>query len=102
MLRQAFCVGAEMQKPEALRLLEIKLAAIEQDHATEIEINAASHDEADTRAEARALTAILDFLENCKIKPSASLLRVFRRYLRGAKRHTPLSEPHRVPSSRAG
>ena len=101
MLRQAFCVGAVMQKPEALRLLEIKLAAIEQDHATEVEAESMP-DEADARAEARALTAVLDFLENCKIKPSASLLRLFRRYLRGAKRHTPLSEPHHVPRSRAG
>lgn len=87
-----------MQKSDALRLLEVKLAAIEQDHATDIEIDEASREEADARAEARALTAILDFLENCKIKPSASLLRLFRRYLRGAKRHTPLSG-HRVPRS---
>ena len=98
---QAFCVGAVMQKPEASRLLEIKLAAIEQDRETELEADESLRDEADARAEARALTAVLDFLENCKVKPSASLLRLFRRYLRGAKRRTPLAEPHRVPRSRA-
>lgn len=90
-----------MQKLEALRLLEVKLTAIEQDHETELEAKEDLRDEIDARAEARALTAVLDFLENCKVKPSASLLRLFRRYLRGAKRHAPVSE-HHVPRTRAG
>lgn len=91
-----------MQKLEALRLLEVKLAAIEQDRETELETGVSLRDEADARAEARALTAILDFLENFKVKPSASLLRLFRRYLRGAKQSSPLPEQHRVARSRAG
>ena len=90
-----------MQKLEALRLLEVKLAAIEQDRDTELETGGSARDEVDARAEARALTAILDFMENCKVKPSASLLRLFRRYLRGAKHDRPLPEQHRVPRSRA-
>jgi hypothetical protein len=90
-----------MQKLEALRLLEVKLAAIEQDRETELEAGAALGDEVDARAEARALTAILDFLENFKVKPSASLLRLFRRYLRGAKHYGTLPEQHRVARSRA-
>jgi hypothetical protein len=90
-----------MQKLEALRLLEVKLAAIEQDRETELETGVSLRDEADARAEARALTAILDFLENFKVKPSASLLRLFRRYLRGAKHYGALPEQHRVARSRA-
>lgn len=91
-----------MQKSEALRLLEVKLAAIEQDRETELDAGREPREEIDARAEARALTAILDFLENCKLKPSPSLLRLFRRYLHGARRPAPVASPRQMPRSRAG
>jgi hypothetical protein len=41
-------------------------------------------------------------LQNCKIAPSESLLRVFRRYLRSTKAHTPIAVERRSQRSRAG
>lgn len=71
-----------MDKLEALRILEARLAAIEEERHTEI----AEHEELrvsiDAKAEARALGAVFDFLKDCKIAPTDSLLRIFRRYLR--------------------
>lgn len=90
-----------MQKMEALKLLEAKLATIEQDHEAELAQNEDLREEADARAEARALTAVFDFLENFKITPTDSLLRVFRRYLRSAKHHSPIAEHRHPPRSRA-
>jgi len=55
----------------------------------------------DAKAEARALAAIFDFLQHCKIVPTESLVRVFRRYLRGTKTYTPITEQPRQPTSRA-
>jgi hypothetical protein len=40
-------------------------------------------------------------LEHCKIVPTESLLRLFKRYLRGAKIEAPVTERRRVPRSRA-
>jgi hypothetical protein len=85
---------------EALRLLEAKLATIEQDHETELAQNEDLREEVDARAEARALTAVFDFLENCKITPTDSLLRMFRRYLRSAG-HQPIVQQRRSQRSRA-
>ena len=59
-----------MQTLEALRLLEAKLAAIEQDHEAELAENEDLREQVDVRAEARALTAVFDFLQNCKIAPT--------------------------------
>jgi hypothetical protein len=44
---------------------------------------------------------VFDFLEHCKIVPTESLLRLFKRYLRGAKIEAPVAERRRVPRSRA-
>ena len=90
-----------MQRLEALRLLEAKLATIEQDREAELTQNDGLREEVDTRAEARALGAMFDFLEHCKITPTASLLRLFKRYLRAAKGEE-RAEPRRVSRSRAG
>jgi hypothetical protein len=94
------CVVAVMQKLEALRLLEAKLATVEQDHEAELARNEDLREEVDARAEARALTAVFDFLENCRITPTDSLLRLFRRYLR-TTRPRPLAEQRRSHRSRA-
>jgi hypothetical protein len=44
----------------------------------------------------------LDFLQNCRIAPGDSLLRIFRRYLHAAKRQAPYSEHRPMRRSRAG
>jgi hypothetical protein len=90
-----------MQRLEALRLLEAKLATIEQDREAELAQDDGLREEADARAEARALGAVFDFLENCKIVPTDSLLRLFKRYLHGAKTQTRSAERRRMPRSRA-
>jgi hypothetical protein len=95
------CVVAVMQRLEALRLLEVKLAAIEQDHEAELAENEDLREQVDAKAEARALTAIFDFLQNCKLAPTDSLLRVFRRYLHAAKTHALISGQQHPPRSRA-
>ena len=95
------CVVAVMQKLEALRLLEAKLAVIEQDHEAELAENEDLREEADARAEARALTAVFDFLQNCKVKPTESLLRLFRRYLRASRSRVSTTEQRHSPRSRA-
>jgi hypothetical protein len=74
-----------MRKEDALKILQAKLAEIEQDHDLELGGQDEPREPVDAKAEARALTAIFDFLEHCKIVPTESLLRVFRRYLRGTK-----------------
>jgi hypothetical protein len=81
--------------------LEAKLATIEQDHEAELAENEDLRDEVDARAEARALTAVFDFLQNCKIAPTQSLLRLFKRYLHAAKERVPLAEQRQIPRSRA-
>jgi hypothetical protein len=84
-----------MRKEDALKILQAKLAEIEQDHDLELEGEEEPREPIDAKAEARALTAIFDFLQNCKIAPTESLLRVFRRYLCGTKTHTPITEQRR-------
>jgi hypothetical protein len=90
-----------MRKEDALKILAAKLVEIEQEHDQEIEGNEERREAVDVKAEARALTAIFDFLQNSRIAPSESLLRVFRRYLRTAKTHAPVAEQRRPPRSRA-
>jgi hypothetical protein len=92
---------AQMRSQDALRILQAKLAAIEQEHQAELEENEGLREPIDAKAEARALTAVLDFLQNCKIAPGESLLRLFRRYLRVGKNQAPLTEHGRVRRSRA-
>jgi hypothetical protein len=74
-------MAVAMHKIEAIKFLEARLAAIEQEHNDEL----ASEDtrsEADARAEAKALAALYDFLKECKISHRQSLLRILERYLR--------------------
>jgi hypothetical protein len=88
-----------MRNRDALEILSAKLTAVEQEHQTELETNVDLRDSIDARAEARALTAVLDFLQNCKVVPSESLLRLFRRYLRAPRDQA--SSRQRPPKSRA-
>jgi hypothetical protein len=70
-----------MHKREAIKILEARLAAIEQEHRDEL----ASQDtrsETDARAEAKTLAALYEFLNDCKISHRQSLLRILERYLR--------------------
>ena len=88
-----------MRIRDALEILAAKLAAVEQDHQTELEADADLRDPIDAKAEARALTAVLDFLQNCKVAPSESLLRLFRRCLRSPRDRA--ASRQRPPASRA-
>lgn len=92
---------AQTRTLEALRILETRLVTIEQDYQTELADHEELRDKLDTQAEARALTAILEFLETCRIRPQASLLRLFRRYLHAEKDKRPATMARRVPQSRA-
>ncbi len=92
-------VVAVMRRQDALEILAAKLAAVEQEHQIELEANEEQRDSIDARSEARALTAVLDFLQNCKVAPTESLLRLFRRYLR-TPRDRAAHEQH-PPRSRA-
>jgi hypothetical protein len=87
-----------MQRLEALRILEAKLAAIEADRIAEAAESEYVREAIDAKAEAQALAAIFDFLKNCKITPSNSLLRIFKRYLRPSRSHTLVARPQRFTS----
>jgi len=71
-----------MHKLEAIKILEAKLAAIEREHHAEVAGDEDMRDQADATAEAKALAALFDFLKDCKITHSDSLLRILERYLR--------------------
>ena len=71
-----------MHKPEAMRILEAKLKSVEEERHAELAENEDLRAAIDAKAEARALSAVFDFLKTCKIVPSNSLLRIFKRYLR--------------------
>jgi hypothetical protein len=71
-----------MHKLEAIKILETRLAAIEQEHHAEFAGNEDIRDQADAKAEAKALAAVFDFLKDCKISHRDSLLRILERYLR--------------------
>jgi hypothetical protein len=74
-----------MQTLEALRILKTRLAAIDQEHDAELAAQDSDSEAIDAKAEAQALSAIFDFLKECKITLPDSLLRIFRRYLRTSK-----------------
>lgn len=93
--------GAVMRKEDARTILQAKLAEIEQEHESELAGGESLREPIDTKAEARALGAVFDFLQNCNIVPTESLLRVFRRYLRPGRAHTPIIEQGRSPRSKA-
>ena len=85
------CVVAVMHRLEALQILEAKLGSVEESHHTELPENEDLREAIDAKAEAQALAAVFDFLKNCKIAPSNSLLRIFKRYLRAARNETPIA-----------
>ena len=70
-----------MNKLEAIKVLETRLAAIEREHHYELAGEDTMSD-TDARAEAKALAAVYDFLKDCKIPHRQSLLRILERYLR--------------------
>ena len=71
-----------MHKLEAIKVLETRLAAIEQEHHAEFAGDEDMRDQAAAKAEAKALGAVFDFLKDCKISHRDSLLRILERYLR--------------------
>jgi hypothetical protein len=92
-----------MNKSEALRILEAKLASIEREHNAEVSDDEDHREPIDKKAEARALAAVFDFLRDCKISHTASLLRILEGYLR-RKPMTPSSSlpPQEVAHERKG
>ncbi len=93
--------GAAMRKEDAFKILQAKLAEIEQEHDSELAESEGLREPVDAKAEARALGAVFDYLQNCKLTPTESLLRVFRRYLRTPKARPPVAEEERAPRSKA-
>jgi hypothetical protein len=74
-----------MQTLDAVRILKTRLAAIDQEHDAEFAVQDSQREAINAKAEAQALSAIFDFLKECKITLPDSLLRIFRRYLRTPK-----------------
>lgn len=70
-----------MNKLEAIKVLETRLAAIERERDDEL-AGEDTRSETDAMAEAKALAATYDFLKDCKIAHRQSLLRILERYLR--------------------
>jgi hypothetical protein len=90
-----------MKERKRLRSLEAKLAIIEQDYRAELAENESDREPIEAKAEARALAAIFDFLRDCKISHTDSLLRILERYLRPkALRHTSSTSQQRQSSRR--
>ena len=88
-----------MHKLEALQILKTKLAAIEQEHHAECADNEQARESIDAKAEARALAAVFDFLRDCKISHTDSLLRILERYLRpNSNAHTSINRRQRHSS----
>jgi len=79
-----------MQTLDAVRILKTRLAAIDQEHDAEFAVQESEREALDSKAEAQALSAIFDFLKECKITLPDSLLRIFRRYLRTSKHEIPI------------
>src|SRR6188508_2604706 len=84
-------VVSGVQTLEALRILKTKLAAIDQEHDAEFAVQDSERESIDAKAEAQALSAIFDFLKECKISLPDSLLRIFRRYFRTSKHEIPIA-----------
>ena len=80
-----------MQTLEALRILRTKLSAIDQEHDALFAVYASEREAIDSKAEAQALSAIFDFLKQCKITLPDSLLHIFRRYLSTSKHEIPIT-----------
>jgi hypothetical protein len=80
-----------MQTLDAVRILKTRLAAIDQEHDAEFAVQESEREALDSKAEAQALSAIFDFLKECKITLPDSLLRIFRRYLRTSKHEIPIT-----------
>jgi hypothetical protein len=78
-----------MQTLDAVRILKNRLAAIDQEHDAEFAVQESEREALDSKAEAQALSAIFDFLKECKITLPDSLLRIFNRYLRTSKHEIP-------------
>ena len=90
-----------MHKLEALQILKTKLAAIEQEHHAECAENEEAREPIDAKAEARALAAVFDFLRDCKISHTDSLLRILERYLRQkSNARTSIKRQQRHPNRR--
>jgi hypothetical protein len=85
-----------MQILEALQILRTRLTAIDEEHDADFAVPDAEREAIDAKAEAQALTAIFDFLKDCKIAVPDSLLRIFRRYLRTPKHDIPIERQQRV------
>ena len=93
--------GAAMRKEDALKILQAKLVEIEQEHDSELAESEGPREPVDAKSEARALSAVFDYFQNCKLTPTESLLRVFMGYLRSPKSRTPIAEEGRAPRSKA-
>jgi hypothetical protein len=85
------CVVAVMHRLEALRILKAKLGSVEESRHAALSENEDLREAIDAKAEAQALAAVFDFLKTCKIAPSNSLLRIFKRYLRAARNEIPIA-----------
>ena len=81
-----------MHRLEALRILKAKLGSVEETRHAELSENEDLRESIDAKAEAQALAAVFDFLKSCKIAPSNSLLRIFKRYLRASRTQTPVAQ----------
>jgi hypothetical protein len=82
-----------------LQMLKIRLAAIEQEHRAECAVSGEAREPIDAKAEARALAAVFDFLRDCKISHTGSLLRILERYLRPkSNAHTSINRRQRHSS----
>jgi hypothetical protein len=71
------CVVIVMHKLEAMRILEAKLKSVEEERHAELAENEDLRNAIDAKAEAKALSAVFDFLKTHKIVPSNSLLSHF-------------------------
>ena len=85
-----------MQTLDAVRILKTRLAAIDQEHDAEFAVRDPEREAIDAKAEAQALSAIFDFLKECKITLPDSLLRIFRRYLRTSKHEIQITHKARA------
>ena len=89
-----------MHKLEALRILEAKLKSVEEERQTELAENENLREPIDAKAEARALSAVFEYLKSCKIAPSNSLFRIFKRYLRLPRIQDPIASEQQHPLRR--
>ena len=91
------CVVIVMHKLEAMRILEAKLKSVEEERHAELAKNEDLEAAIDAKAEAQALSAVFDFLRACKIVPSNSLIRIFKRYLRTPRTQDAFASKSSIP-----